>query len=382
MQTMLEGWSRRPQLARRALDAALVLVCLGLTVLAVKTPWSPLPRWVIASTGTLGSMALLTRRRWPHVAAVAGAVGFALSGNPGPGLVGLCAAARHVPWRQVWLPGTAALAGFLTWLWFDAGSLSANTVVGGVVVVALVVGAGVYLTTREALVEASRAQARHAAAERDLRDEQARTAERTRIAREMHDVLAHKVSLIALHAGALELRAGDDERLRESTALIRTTAREALQELRDVLGVLRSEGGRAGDGASFGELDALVRAATDAGQSVELHDSAGTLPAATARVVYRVVQEGLTNARKHAPGAHATVSVVRSGQSPVTVTVLSGAGTGRPVELPGSGAGLIGLAERLRHVGGTLRSGPTEDDDGGGWELQAIVPVTSEIGES
>jgi signal transduction histidine kinase len=188
----------------------------------------------------------------------------------------------------------------------------------------------------------------------------------------MHDVLAHKVSLIALHAGALELTARDGSpRMREGAALIRVTAREALQELRYVLGVLRTDQNVSLDGGEpVAELPSLVRASTRAGQRVELRDGAGPLPPALARVVHHIVQEGLTNAHKHAPGAPATVSVQRAEDGAVTVTIRNEPPAEAPTDLPGSGSGLVGLAERVRLVGGTLHSGPA----GGGWELRAHLP--------
>ena len=157
---------------------------------------------------------------------------------------------------------------------------------------------------------------------------------------------------------------GGSERLRDGTALIRTTAREALRELRGVLGMLRDEPEPAPD------LPSLVDASVSAGQPVELRDQAGTLPPPTARVVYRIVQEGLTNACKHAPGAATTVSLDRDPRA-VTVTVHNEATVRAPADVPGAGAGLVGLAERIRLVGGSLRSGPSGR---GGWELHATVP--------
>jgi signal transduction histidine kinase len=366
------AWWRRPVATRRLTAAAVLLACLFLTVLAVKTPWSPLPRWAIAVAGVLGSAAQWSHRRWPHLAAVAGAVAFPLSGNPGPWLVGLYAGVTHAPRRQVWLPGVVAWGGFLAYSWVTGHRVTFVDVVGGTLVVCLVMAAGLYLATRNALLVALRQETERADGERRLREDQARAAERTRIAREMHDVLAHKVSLIALYAGALELHTGGDDRLREGTELIRVTAREALQELREVLGVLRAEpDGRDPVREPYADLPALVEASAHAGQPVELHDTAGPLPPATARVVYRTVQEGLTNAHKHAPGAPTTVSIGRDDRGRVTVTVRNDAGTGRPAELPGSGSGLIGLGERIRLVGGSLRSGP---HGGAGWELHAVVP--------
>jgi len=359
----------------RAADAALVVVCLLLTVLAVKTPWSPLPRLVIAVAGVLGSLAQWPRRSHPQVAAVAGAACYALSGNPGPWLLGLYTGALLAPRRHVWAYGVVAWAGWLTWSWIDTGGLQLDDVVFGAVGVALVVAVGGYLAARNALVVALRQRAEQTEAEQLLREERARTAERTRIAREMHDVVAHKVSLIALHAGALELQTEGGSR--HSAGLIRITAREALQDLRAVLGVLRLQPGDAptasiDEGELFADLASLVRASAQAGQPVELRDQAGPLPPATARVVYRVVQEGLTNAGKHAPGAPTLVSVLRGEDGTVSVTVYNEAAAGAPRELPESGFGLVGLAERIHLVGGSLHGGPL--GKAGGWELSAVVP--------
>ncbi|MFG2004594.1 sensor histidine kinase [Spirillospora sp. NPDC048911] len=353
---------------RWAVDAALVVVCLALTVLAVRGRWAPMPSVVIAGAGAAGSLAQLWRRRLPWAAAVAGAAAYLLSGNPGPVIVGLYSSGASMPLRYAWMPTVAGWAGLAGWSWIDEGHLTLGGVAGMALGAALVTAAGVYVATRRALAESWRARAEGAEAERRLRDEQARAAERARIAREMHDVLAHKVSLIALHAGALELTAGGGSApVRKGAALIRVTAREALQELRYVLGALRTD--EASLDEPFSDLASLVGAAVRAGQRVELDDRAGTLPPVMARVVFRVVQEGLTNARKHAPHARATVTVDRVAGGAVSVTVHNDGGA-EPADLPGSGTGLVGLAERLRLVGGTLHSGPA----GAGWRLRAELP--------
>ena len=370
------GASRRTQVTtQRLVDGAVVLTCLLLTAFAVKTPWSPLPTGVVAVAGVLGSAAQWPRRRWPHVSAVAGAAGFALSGNPGPWAVGLYAAATYAPRRHLWGPALAGWAGFVGWSTVDAGRLSIADTAYAALGVGLVIAVSSYLATREALLAALRAQAERAETERVLREEQARADERTRIAREMHDVLGHKVSLIALYAGALELHATGDARLREGTALIRLTAREALQELRDVISLLRDEPDAPARAVeSFADLEELVQASAPTGYPVELHDGVGPLPRATARVVYRIVQEGMTNAYRHARGAPTTVTVGRTDDGRVTVTVRNEPGADTSVDLPGTGTGLIGLAERIRLVGGDLRSGPLTGEGTGGWELHAVVP--------
>ncbi|MEN3308334.1 MAG: hypothetical protein V7603_4536 [Micromonosporaceae bacterium] len=360
-------------------DAAVVLGCLVLTALAVKGHWSTLPRPVIAVAGAVGSAAQWRRRTWPQLAGLAGAAAYALSGNPGPLLVGLYSGASYAPRRHLWFLAIAGWAGFTALSFVDNGRLSASEAVFTAVGVAFVITLGRYTATRRALLASWQERARRAEAERWLHEEQARSTERTRIAREMHDVLAHKVSLIALHAGALELTAGaHPDRVGRQAALIRVTAREALEELRAVLGVLQADPGpRMRDeaaldqGEPFADLASLVAASVRAGQPVELRDDAGALPPATARAVYRVAQEGLTNARKHAPDAPTTVSVHRADEGTVTVTVHNAPTTSAPMDLPGSGSGLVGLAERIRLVAGSIYSGRTTD---GGWQIRAVIP--------
>ena len=264
-----------------------------------------------------------------------------------------------------------------------------SELIGNGFVVGLFVVFGAYVGARRDLVSSLRDRADRAEAERELRAEQAKLGERARIAQEMHDVLAHKVSLIALHAGGLELNpAMGPEQVERSAVLIRSTARQALEDLRDVLGVLRADD--SADGAQLApqpklaDVRRLVEASRAAGVSVDLlvtgdaeavvaagNGSAATLPEQLGRTAYRVVQEGLTNVHKHARGASASVRLDgRRGQRlMVSVSNL------RPVSagslLPGAGAGLVGLRERVELAGGTLRSGRSDD---GGWLLEAELP--------
>lgn len=355
-----------PSRVRVLVDTVLVVVSLALTVMATRGGWSAVPAVVIAVAGTVGSAVVPLRRTHPTTAASVGAAAYALSGNPLPLAVGLWAAASASARRLV-AAVVVAWAGLAGWWWIDEGRLETDDALTALLVATAVAGLGAATATRRDLraardVEAAR-EARRRAVEEELRTEQARADERARIAREMHDVLAHKVSLIALHAGVLEVGPGSEvEQVRDEAALIRGTAREALDELRTVLGLLRG----AGDDA----LASVVAEAVRAGQPVTLHDAAGTLPRPTAHVVHRVAREALTNARKHAPGGRATVSVRRD-DGQVTVTV-DDSGSQRPaLGLPGSGTGLAGLAERVRLVGGTFEAGP---GDGGGWRVRAVVP--------
>jgi signal transduction histidine kinase len=223
-----------------------------------------------------------------------------------------------------------------------------------------------------------RERADRAEAESVARDERARAGERTRIAREMHDVLAHKVSLISVHAGALEVNAtAEPHRIEQGATLIRATAQEALEELRAILGVLRDEPGSgtgtcAEDPGPFPDLGRLVASWNEAGADVTLHDETAGVAAVPARTIYRLVQEGLTNAHRHAPGSAVTVTVTGTAAEGVRATVANGPAPEPVAAQAGSGVGLVGLAERFRLVGGTLTSG---DDGVGGWRLEGWLPL-------
>jgi signal transduction histidine kinase len=240
---------------------------------------------------------------------------------------------------------------------------------------------GLYTRVRRDLTSSLRARAEGAEAERELRAEQARAGERARIAREMHDVLAHKVSLIALHAGALEVNPGvGPERVEEAAGLIRQTAVDALEELRSVLGVLR-EGAGLEDALApppqAVDITRLVESSREAGVDAVLRHGVPELPDALGRIAYRVVQEALTNVHKHAPGASAVVDLAGDADG-LTITVDNDPPPRAPgVALPGSGAGLVGLRERVRLADGRLSSGPSP---GGGWRVTAWVPWTGADG--
>jgi signal transduction histidine kinase len=220
---------------------------------------------------------------------------------------------------------------------------------------------GMYIGSRRELLWTLRERARQAESEQELRIGQARSAERERIAREMHDVLAHRISLVTMHAGALAYRTDlPPEQVRETAKLIQEKAHEALTDLRQVLGVLRSDGGT-GDRPqpTLCDLPALIEEASGGGMVIEYASEIteeNTPSEQIGRTVYRVVQEALTNARKHAVGTHVTVLVAGSPETGVTVTVRNGrrvGALGMPAT-PGAGLGLVGLRERAALAGGTL----------------------------
>jgi signal transduction histidine kinase len=250
----------------------------------------------------------------------------------------------------------------------------------GALIVAVGIGWGLFARARRQLVYSLRERAERVESEQRLRLEQAREAERRRIAREMHDVLAHRLSLLSVHAGALEFRPdAAPEEVAEAAGVIRETAQTALEELRDVIGVLRDD---SEDGAvqppqpTLSQLPALIEESRAAGMHIRWQmDTAvdDQVPVSLGRTAYRVVQEGLTNARKHAPGAAVEVSVAPDERhSRLVVQVVNRPAVGAR-DTNGSGAGLVGLAERVSLAGGQLEHGTNERGD---FVLRATLPWT------
>jgi len=259
---------------------------------------------------------------------------------------------------------------------WDVGS--ANEVAGSLGAIALAIvlpGAlGVWQRTRALLLDALRERAERAEAERELMAREAVLGERTRIAREMHDAVGHRVSLMVLQAGAIEVAADDPGRVGQLAAQVQTAGRQALDELRQMVGVLR--GGEVDGEAPLGpqpgldDVPRLVASAREAGMDVELRGDPGVVDPAVGRAAYRIAQEGLTNAGKHAAGARVCVTLERRAGE-LVVGVVNGAG-GVPAQAGSGGFGLVGLAERVRTLGGRLDAGPRLD---GGWAVEAVLPV-------
>jgi signal transduction histidine kinase len=238
-----------------------------------------------------------------------------------------------------------------------------------------------FIRARRQLLSTLRDRAQRAEADQLVRAESARLAERTRIAREMHDVLAHRISLVALHAGALEVALDlPPAQVRESAALLRLTAHQALEELRDVIGVLRKEPGQERASTvpqpTLADIPRLVEETRRAGAKVDFEmqvDDAASAPGPLGRDAYRIVQEALTNIGKHARGTHARVRVAGAPNRGLHVSVWNPSALGahaRPA-LPGSGTGLLGLQERVTLANGVLVHGP---DASGDFVVEADLP--------
>ena len=317
---------------------------LALAVLAVASP-------AATPAATFGTLYVAQRRRF----AVAAAVGAA-------GVV------THAV-RDLWRP-----IGGLPFIWW---------LVLVIVAEAALVGWGQLTQARRALIASLQERARRAEAEQGQRVAEARAFERTRIAREMHDVLAHRLSLLATYAGAIEYRPdAPPGQLAQAAAVVRAGAHQALDELREVITLLRDDvsldGGDDGQRPQPGlaDLPRLVGESRDAGASVRLDDRVSqpeALPGAAGRTAYRVVQEGLTNARKHAPGQ--PVQVVLDGRPGerllIDIRNPLGGSHAAPAAIAGSGTGLIGLTERVRLAGGELDQQVTP---AGEFRLSARLP--------
>src|ERR671915_655611 len=332
--------------------------------------------------GVAACLALLLRRRRPVALALTlDLAGMLMSSMAfGVTFIALYNVAVRRSWRVTAAVAAVQFSLVVVLSLFD--SPSTRTYVETVLVVgllnAVLITSGMLVRAQRRLVQSLRERARQAEEGQRLRVEEARHLERERLAREMHDVLAHRISLLAVHAGALEFRPdAPAEEVAEAAGVIRESARAALDELRGVIGVLREDGGASltqPPQPTLADLAALVEESRAAGMRVtariELGDAAP--PAAVGRTAYRIAQEGLTNARKHAPGAAVTLTIrAPDGDLQVEVRSLAPVAIAAAAPPPGAGTGLIGLAERVALAGGTLEHGV---DPSGAFVLRASLP--------
>lgn len=345
------------------------LLCLVISALAWSESfvgqWQDLRTWwwIDLSLGVASFVLVHFRRRWPLTVAVVTAlfttVSMASAGPSTLALVSLATRQRLVPVIAVGLLGTITALVYAETqprrvdepFWLD--------VAFNVVITIAIVSWGMYIGSRRVLLWTLRDRVARAETEQGLRARQAQTQERARIAREMHDVLAHHISQISMHAGALAYRSDlDAETLRAGTADIQAKANQALNELRGVLGVLRDEDGALLDRPlpTYADLPDLVDGARASGMRLvylDLLEASADVPVEAGRAVYRIVQEGITNAAKHAPGALLTVAISGSEADGISVRLRNPTGFGTSTT-PGTGLGLIGLTERAELSGGRL----------------------------
>ncbi|MGN6612267.1 MAG: sensor histidine kinase [Angustibacter sp.] len=360
----------RPAVERLAAAVALgALTALQLTALLLSQPTRATAAVDVATA--VGSVAAVValHRFAPQLAAVTALLaGLSPAGTPGASY-GLYRVSSERGYRTATAVGALDVAThLLRWWWRPLPGLSFGwwavlVAVGS----ATLVGWGSYTRARRMLLESLRDRARRAEEQQAARVVEARRAERTRIAREMHDVLAHRLSLLATYAGALEYRPdASPERLAEAAGVVRAGVHQALDDLRDVITVLRDDGDPADSEGpaslapqpSLLDLPRLVDETRSAGTDVVLAVAVDVadVPPTLGRGAYRVVQECLTNARRHAPGAPVDVRVDGVPGDELVVQVRNAL---RPAAEPahGSGTGLIGVAERAALLGGTTEHG-------------------------
>ncbi len=331
--------------------------------------------------GVASFVLMFWRRRFPLPIAIITAAASAVSGSVGgPATLALVSLSTRRRWREI-VP--AVLVTMLASFWFNYINPTASDpwiliTTAGVSIIGVSVGWGLYIGSRRELLYTLRDRADRAESEQAARLDQARTAERSRIAREMHDVLAHRISLVSMHAGALSYRTDlSEDQIRKTAGIIQDSSHQALTELREVLGILRDGPGDAAPELpqpSACDIPALVEEARSSGMKVTFNDQElpPDLPDNIGRAVFRIVQEGLTNARKHATDTSITISMAGSPGNGVTVSVRNPLRIGDArLSAPASGLGLIGLAERTALAGGRLSHSITPDRE---FLLRAWLP--------
>jgi signal transduction histidine kinase len=342
--------------------------------------------WFIALDllcGAVACLALWWRRRHPVALAAAMVVAGAVSSAAGAAAaIAFFSVAVHRPFRVVAPLIAAAVATQPIYLAiFPMQDVPyAVALALSVLIIGLVVTWGMFVRSRRQLVVSLRDRAERAEREQQLRVEQARVHERARIAREMHDVLAHRISLLSLHAGALEFRPdASAEDVARAAGVIRASAHQALEDLRAVIGVLRDDpdgGEPERPQPTLAGLPALIDESREAGVRVTSTWRLApevVVPDALGRNAYRIVQEGLTNARKHARGAAVDVTVDGAPGDGLEIEVRNRLPVGAfaATGIPGTGTGIVGLAERASLAGGRLEHGRTEAGD---YRLWAWLP--------
>ena len=354
-----------------------MLLCLAISgvvwgqVAAAEAREKPWLFWVDLALGIASFGLVLFRRRWPLAVALALSIVQVVSGSSsGPGVLAVVSLATRRRLPQILLVGAVGVVCGQLYNYVVPQPSNDPHWLDFTVVVLITVAMsifGMYVGSRRELLWSLRDRADQAERQQELRVAQARALERERIAREMHDVLAHRISLVTMHAGALAYRTDlPPEQVRETAQLISAKAHEALVDLREVLGTLR-ETEPTRPQPTLAELPELIDEASHGGMRVILDSTltdASVVPERIGRTAYRLVQEALTNARKHAPGSAVAVALSGAAGQGLTVAVhnarraTSSERAGRAVNgtapPPGSGLGLVGMRERVELAGGRL----------------------------
>jgi signal transduction histidine kinase len=376
----LPMWLRRP--SDRTKDIALTGVLAVLVLGPAITHAVHKDRPYLIVLAVISVAATLFRRRWPF--AVLGVTGLAaIAANPDAAipltvLVALYTIASTRPWRTAVLAWAVLMAGNVVNIVVDGDDLNAGSVIGFGVQCAAVVAIGLYFSARRATVGALRERADRLDRERELLADRAVAEERVRIAQELHDVVAHNVSLIVVKAQALGATV-PDERVAEATNGIADLGRQAMSEMHRTLKLLRTAGDDAAERTpqpGLANLDKLLEQSRAAGLDVRLavEGEPRELSQSLDLSAFRIVQEALTNVLKHAGQAHASVTVGYRPQALELSVVDSGNATAPPPAIAAAGGhGLVGMRERAAMFGGTLTARPRGDR---GFEVNAVLPYS------
>jgi signal transduction histidine kinase len=387
-----------PRLGRIALrwrpwfDVAIAAVLWVLTTLALfardHLHGLQSPSWFAFVVAALATWPLALRTVRPHLMIGCVIAAVALNGVPSgtvqvtsiPLAIAMISFASRQPLRETLVAATAALVALILAVWFRGATLTLAGLGSRVFAVAAMTAVGLFLGARRAYSQQLRERARGLERERGLLAERAVDEERVRIARELHDAIAHHVSLLVVQAGAIRESLPHDSPTRSLADSMAATGRQALEEMRSMLGLLRTS--RQGNAVErtpqpgLADLRALVeqtrRAELDA--ELEIEGVERPVPVGIDLSAYRIVQESLTNVIKHADAASARV-LVRYLPNAVELEITDNGRGQRGGPTPSAnGHGIVGMRERVALYGGELEAGPAS---GGGWRVHAVLPLES-----
>jgi signal transduction histidine kinase len=345
-------------------------------------------RWLLVTDLSLGVLSMVLyqfRRRWPvPVVLLTMLISSVSASSVGAAVLAFISLATRRRLVEIVPLGVLSVLGgqVYTVVQPDAEDRWYVSFVSGIAFTAVASAIGMYIGARRELLATLEDRAERAEREQGLRVAQAQAQERTRIAREMHDVLAHRMSLVAMHAGALAYRDNlTPEETREAAEIIQANSHRALTDLREILGVLRDSDAEESPHRpqpTLSSLDELIEDERIAGARISLtcdltHPE--EVPESVGRTAYRVIQESLTNARKHSPDTQVEVTVTGEPGTGLTVEVSNPLRVGsKPTSTPGAGFGLIGLAERATLAHGSFEQGRTA---GGHFVVRSWLPWPS-----
>ena len=370
----------RPATRRLVVGTTVAITGLVLIILIaeyVSSEVSSLGLIIDAVAGGLGCVLtpILLRRPLPVALIMVALAAVSPAATP-PATLAVLVVAQRRPLRDaIGVAALGVIAHAVQGLLRPPGGLSAGWwLILDVVAHAALVGVGAMLQARASLIASLVLRAQRAEEEQGRRIAEARAAERARIAREMHDVLAHRLSLVATYAGALEYRPdATPEQRAQAAGVVRAGVQEALEELREVITALREDSDdHDWPQPTAADLPRLIEESRYAGTQVAVQGALAELsglPPMSARAAYRLVQEGLTNARKHAPGQPVTLTVSANGGDAALIEIRNRT-TGPAAGSLDSGAGIVGMTERVRLAGGRLDHGLRN----GEFYLRAALP--------